>query len=228
MNECRKKKSSNGRGGTNGREKRRPHKPENSFARRCTTYAKASMARDLLNRQSQSAYRRRGARECGCLPQNRERLPRAHAGRPGATTGKAKDRAGRGGRRSGAPGQSCAPSSAKAIPPPPTRVSPARRTWPLGKEAGGRAISRHCGRCTQKVQQPCGVQPVRRPELARDIAGAREFGALCLMSAVWPGVTEKTPGKYRPGNDGANSRCRHMPSKEEICCDGRWLFSWLP
>src|SRR5437868_5895576 len=78
---CQRKKLWNRQGRMKKKGRRRARRPENSSAKKCTTFARASMERARLSRRLRSASRRRGApaRNLGRLSE--EKLPRKRGGK---------------------------------------------------------------------------------------------------------------------------------------------------
>ncbi len=95
---CQSGKQRSARAGTRGRESRRRRRPASSCAKRWSTFAKASTARDRRSRRSRLDCRRLGAPECACRRRRARRLGRER--KPSATLRRAAIRVARY-RRSG-------------------------------------------------------------------------------------------------------------------------------
>jgi hypothetical protein len=87
---CPRKKQSKEQDGMPGKAKRPAPKPENSCARKWSTYGKASTARARPNRRSPSDFQRHGGRECPCLRLKKAGLPREPGSKLSGISPKAK------------------------------------------------------------------------------------------------------------------------------------------
>lgn len=87
---CRKRKHWNALGKTPGKESRPAPRPENSYAKRCTTSGKASMERRLPSRLLQSDFPRPGEPASSWERRAKERNPPMLQSKPIATWKKGK------------------------------------------------------------------------------------------------------------------------------------------
>ena len=190
---CPTKTPSAKRNATSARAKPRAHRPENSSARRFTTFAKASTARDRPDKRSRSGCPRHDAQAWTCRRPRRARYPKRHARARRGPTSEVTERRRLASRRRSGSGPLSAHSGASHVPRRPIGRSRGRRILQL-PDGRGRNARRRRGR--RRAPSAAGDRPRAAPRAAR---------------------TARTSSRSSGGRSLCRSRRPHFPSHARSC-----------
>ena len=160
-----------GRNATSVRASLRPHRLENSSAKRFITSVRASTARDRPDRRSRSDFPRHDAQAWTCHRPRRARYPRRHARARSAPTNVGMVRRRVASRRPGGSAPPGAPSGASHTPRHLIAPSPGRRSLQPPDERGYSAQLRLGRRRVPRARRDDRPPPGRRRAHARTAPG---------------------------------------------------------